>query len=193
MSNSVRVRFAPSPTGYLHVGGARTALYNYLFAKKYGGTYILRVEDTDEERSTDESMKMQIRDMTWLGLNWDEGIDPESFADLGSKGPYRQSRRREVYSEYVDRLLNSGKAFYCFMTEQEIDSRREDLKAKGLPLQLKSDYRDLPIEEARAKIKAGESAVVRFRIPDRNKEYTFKDLVRGEVTANSDAVGDFAI
>ncbi|NQZ00493.1 MAG: glutamate--tRNA ligase [Bdellovibrionales bacterium] len=193
MSNSVRVRFAPSPTGFLHVGGARTALYNYLFAKKHGGSYILRVEDTDEERSTEESMKMQIQDMTWLGLHWDEGVDPSTFGDKGDNGPYRQSQRRDTYKQYVDRLLESGKAFYCFMTEEQIDQKREQLKAAGLPLQLKSDYRDMSLEEAKAKLAEGEAAVVRFRIPDQNKEYTFNDLVRGEVTANSDAVGDFAI
>ena len=118
---NIRVRFAPSPTGYLHVGGARTALYNYLFAKHNGGKFILRIEDTDEARSTEEAMRMQISDLEWLGLNWDEGPDPKTLKDVGSYGPYRQSQRLSIYKEHADRLLAQGKAFYCFMTDAEIE------------------------------------------------------------------------
>lgn len=193
MADTVRVRFAPSPTGYLHVGGARTALFNYLFAKKHGGKFILRIEDTDQERSTEESLRMQISDLKWLGLDWDEGPDAETLADVGEFGPYRQSQRLEIYGKYVDQLLAEGKAFYCFMTEAEIDKQREELKAKGLPLQVKSPYRDLSLADAKAKIEGGESAVVRFRTPDTKTDYVHEDIVRGEVKLPSDMVGDFVL
>ncbi len=110
MSRPIRVRFAPSPTGYLHVGGARTALYNYLFAKNQGGTFVLRIEDTDQERSTDESLRMQLDDLKWLGLNWDEGVNFETLESEGEYGPYRQSERLHIYREYCDKLLEKGLA-----------------------------------------------------------------------------------
>ena len=193
MTPEVRVRFAPSPTGYLHVGGARTALYNYLFAKKHGGKFILRIEDTDEARSTQESMDMLIGDLQWLGLNWDEGPNPKTHEDQGDKGPYRQSLRKEIYHKYAEDLLEKGKAFYCFMTEEELDKQREELKAAGKPLQVKSPFRDLPLAEAREKVAAGEPAVVRFRVPDDKSEYHLKDLVRGDVKWPADMIGDFVI
>src|SRR3954469_9631221 len=103
----VRVRFAPSPTGYLHVGGARTALYNYLYAKHTGGDFVLRIEDTDLARSTEDAMRMQISDLNWLDLRWDEGPDAQTLKDRGPHGPYRQSERKQIYQEYADRLLKS--------------------------------------------------------------------------------------
>ena len=111
---SVRTRFAPSPTGYLHVGGARTALYNYLYAKKMGGTFVLRVEDTDQERSTEESMRSQLSDLSWLGLDWQEGIQAETLEEKGKYGPYRQSQRLEIYKKQADKLIEKGLAYYCF-------------------------------------------------------------------------------
>lgn len=193
MTPQVRVRFAPSPTGYLHVGGARTALYNYLFAKKHSGKFILRIEDTDEARSTQESMDMLIGDLQWLGLNWDEGPHPQSHDDQGDKGPYRQSLRKQIYHKYAEDLLEKGKAFYCFMTEEQLDKQREELRAAGKPLQVKSPFRDTPLPEAREKVAAGEPAVIRFRVPDDKSEYHLKDLVRGDVKWPADMIGDFVI
>ena len=117
---SVRVRFAPSPTGYLHIGGARTCLYNYLFAKSMGGKLIIRVEDTDRERSSGEYENSQLQDLKWLGMDWDEG------PDIGGEfGPYRQSERTKIYQNYAEQLLEKGLAFYCFCTDDELEQMRE--------------------------------------------------------------------
>lgn len=192
MSNPVRVRFAPSPTGYLHVGGARTALYNWLFAKHHGGEFILRVEDTDEERSTEESMKMQIADLEWLGLDWVEGPDPKTLIDVGPYGPYRQSRRKEIYKEHADRLLAQGQAYYCFLTDAEIEAQRAASVAAGRPPQVNSPYRDWPIEKAQERLAKGDAAVVRYKVVEK-RDYILHDLVRGEVKFPSDMVGDFVL
>jgi nondiscriminating glutamyl-tRNA synthetase len=192
MSETVRVRFAPSPTGYLHVGGARTALYNYLFAKHNNGKFILRIEDTDEARSTEESMKMQIADLEWLGLKWDEGPDPKTLIDVGPYGPYRQSRRLEIYKEHADRLLQQGQAFYCFMTDEEIEEQRQKFVAAGKPPQVDSPYRNWTLEQARERLDKGDKAAVRFKTMEK-RDYVLNDLVRGEVTFPSDMVGDFVI
>lgn len=189
----IRVRFAPSPTGYLHVGGARTALYNYLFAKKNGGQFILRIEDTDLERSTEESLKMVISDLKWLGLTWDEGPHPESLNDMGEVGPYKQSERLSLYKKVADELLNKGKAYYCFMTDEEIEQQREKLKAEGLSMHVESPYENLPLSDALDKIKNGENAVVRFKTRNLKKDYILNDLIREEVRFPSDMVGDFVL
>ncbi len=191
--SEIRVRFAPSPTGYLHVGGARSALFNYLFAKKNNGKFILRIEDTDQARSTDESLKMMIQDLTWLGLNWDEGLHPESLKDLGSYGPYKQSERQEIYQKIAQELLEKGKAFYCFMTDEEVEAAREKLKTEGLQAHVESPYENLPIAEARVRLQAGDKAVVRFKTRHLKKDYIFNDLIRGEVKFPSDMVGDFVL
>jgi nondiscriminating glutamyl-tRNA synthetase len=187
----VRVRFAPSPTGYLHVGGARTALYSYLYAQKHKGVFVLRVEDTDTERSTDEFMRMQIADLKWLGYEYQEGVDAETLKDFGPHGPYRQSQRLAIYREHADKLLKDGRAYYCFLTDEEINVQREASVKAGRPPQVNSPYRDLPLKEAEKKLAAGEKAVVRFKVPDLTREYSFVDLVRGEVKFPSDMVGDF--
>ena len=187
----VRARFAPSPTGYLHVGGARTALYSYLFAKKNKGQFILRVEDTDAERSTEESMRLQLADLKWLGYIPDEGVDPSTLKDVGPYGPYRQSERLAIYREYADKLLQRGLAYYCFLTDAEIEEQRQASMKAGRPPQVDSPYRNLSLQDALKKIQAGERAVVRFKVPDLTREYSFKDLVRGEVKFPSDMVGDF--
>ncbi len=189
---AVRVRFAPSPTGYLHVGGARTALYNYLFAKRHGGKFILRVEDTDEERSTEESMRMQIADLKWLGLDWDEGPNAETLIDVGPYGPYRQSQRKTIYEEHADKLIAEDKAYYCFMTDAEIDVQRQQSVKEGRPPQVNSPYRDWPIEKARERMAKGEKPSVRFKVVEK-KDYVLNDLVRGQVTFPSDMVGDFVM
>jgi nondiscriminating glutamyl-tRNA synthetase len=189
----VRTRFAPSPTGYLHVGGARTALYSYLFAKKNGGEFILRVEDTDLERSTEAFLKNQINDLNWLGLHYAEGVAPETLKDFGPYGPYRQSQRLSIYREYADKLLKSGAAYYCFLTDEEIEAQREAAIKAGKPPQVNSPYRDWPLTKAEQELAQGKKAVVRFRVPDFTRVYKFKDLVRGEVTFPSDMVGDFVL
>jgi len=186
----VRTRFAPSPTGYLHVGGARTALYNFLFAKHHGGEFVLRIEDTDLERSTEESMRMQIEDLKWLGITWDEGPHPETFADVGPYGPYRQSRRTEIYLEHAKRLIAEGKAYYDFRTDEELEKLRQERIAAGKPAQIGPPERIVPVEEALERIAKGEKAAIRFRVPE-VRDYVLQDLVRGEVRFPSDMVGDF--
>nr|BFD63333.1 glutamate--tRNA ligase [Bdellovibrio sp. HM001] len=193
ISPHVRVRFAPSPTGYLHVGGARTALYNYLFAKKNGGEFILRIEDTDEARSTQESLRGVVDDLVWLGLMWDEGVDPVTLKDVGPHGPYRQSERLHIYKEIADKLLKEGKAYYCFMTEAEIEKQKEEAKANGSFAHLQSPYQDWPLEKALERLKTGDKAVVRYKTKGLEKDYVFTDLVRGEVKFPSDMVGDFVL
>jgi len=192
MTPSIRTRFAPSPTGFLHVGGARTALYSWLFAHKHKGTFIYRVEDTDEARSTEESLRMQIMDMNWLALNWDEGPDPKTLADVGPHKPYRQSQRQDIYKKYAEQLLDAGKAYYCFMTDEEIEKQREQMLAQGKPPQVQSPYRNMSKADALAKIAKGEKAVVRFKTAE-VREYVLQDLVRGEVRFPSDMVGDFVM
>lgn len=191
--SKVRVRFAPSPTGYLHVGGARTALYNYLFAKKNGGEFILRIEDTDEARSTQESLRGVVDDMVWLNLLWDEGVDPVTLADMGPLGPYKQSERQHIYRQVAEQLLQSGKAYYCFLTDAEIDKQREEAIKAGRAPQVNSPYQDWTLAQALEKIKEGAKPTVRFKTRELKKDYIFKDLVRGEVKFPSDMVGDFVV
>ena len=203
---TVRVRFAPSPTGRLHVGGARTALFNYLFAQKHQGAFILRVEDTDLERSQTSYLKDQLNDLKWLGLAWDEGPYVKEDGSLGEKGshsPYRQSRRLSLYKKYAEQLIQNGQAYYCFLTEAQIQAQKQkalqNLKPAGeaggqksrLPYRVQSPYRDMSLKQAQQKIAAGEKAAVRFKTPLKN--YTFKDMVRGEVSFPSDMVGDFVL
>lgn len=170
----VRVRFAPSPTGSLHVGGARTALYNMLFARANGGKFILRIEDTDQERSSEAAMNAQLQDLKWLGIIWDEG-------------PIRQSERLDKYHAIAGDFLARGLAYYCFLTDSEIEKYR----AKKQPWN--SPYRDLSREDAKAKIANGESATIRFRTPDHAKDFDFTDMVRGKISLSSEMVGDFVI
>ena len=193
MSSEIRVRFAPSPTGYLHVGGARSALFNYLFAKRNGGKFILRIEDTDQERSTEESLKMMIQDLKWLGLKWDEGPNPETLQDMGPYGPYKQSERLPIYKQVAQQLLETGKAFYCFMTDEELEVAREKVKAEGHQGHIESPWENKPVSEALEKIAKGEKAVVRFKTRHLRKDYILKDLIRGEVKFPSDMVGDFVL
>jgi nondiscriminating glutamyl-tRNA synthetase len=193
VNSKVRVRFAPSPTGYLHVGGARTALYNYLFAKNQGGEFILRIEDTDEARSTDESLRMQVQDLAWLGLTWIEGVDPVTLKDVGPHGPYRQSERRAIYQEHAQRLIQKGKAYYCFLTDAEIEQQKSKSEKSHHPHQVISPYRDRPLEEALARIQNGEKPAIRFKNPAEVRDYRLNDLVRGEISFPSDMVGDFVL
>ena len=193
LNKNIRVRFAPSPTGWLHLGGVRTALINYLFAKNQKGVFILRVEDTDIERGSDTYLKQQLQDLKWLGLNWDEGPHPETLNNQGSYGPYRQSQRLSLYQKYAQQLIQSGKAYYCFLTDKEIDQMKQSALERKEPLRVISPYRDRDLKEAEEKVREGQPAVVRFKIPETKKDYVLNDLVRGAVTFPSDMVGDFVL
>ena len=149
----VRVRFAPSPTGQLHIGGARTALFNYLYAKKHNGKFILRIEDTDLERSREEWAKGIMRSLRWLGIEWDEGPDVG-----GDFGPYFQSQRKEIYLEYIQKLLEEGKAYYCFCTQEEIEREREIARQQKIPYKYSKKCRNISLEEAKKRIENGEKA-----------------------------------
>ncbi len=182
----VRVRFAPSPTGWLHVGGARTAYFNWLFARRHHGAFVLRIEDTDAERSSDESERGVLADLRWLGLEWDEG------PDLGGPyGPYRQSERLELYREAAARLLAAGRAYRCFCTDAELEQRRASAVAAGRPPQYDGRCRALASADADARAAAGEPCVVRFTTALR--DWTLRDHVRGEVTFPAGMVGDFVL
>ncbi|WOG87791.1 hypothetical protein DCAR_0207022 [Daucus carota subsp. sativus] len=185
--NVVRVRFAPSPTGNLHVGGARTALFNYLFARSKGGKFVLRIEDTDLERSTKESEEAVLQDLSWLGLQWDEGPDVG-----GDYGPYRQSERNTLYKQYAEELLNSGHAYRCFCSSEELEKMKEIAKLKQLPPVYSGKWASASDEEVQEELEKGTPFTYRFRVP---KEGSLKinDLIRGEVSWNFDTLGDFVI
>lgn len=191
----IRVRFAPSPTGHLHVGGARTALYNALYARKNKGTFILRAEDTDEARSKDEYLISQIKDLMWLGLEPQEGflLEGEKLISKGSLGPYRQTERLDIYKKWALQLVEEKKAYHCFLTDEEIKEQKEKSKKEKKPPVVRSPYRDLDLKEAEKKLKEGKKASLRFKVPKEVKKYEFEDLVRGKVSFPSDMVGDFVI
>ena len=167
MSDEVRVRFAPSPTGELHVGGARTALYNWLFAKHNDGKFVLRVEDTDEKRSTEENLDTILRSMKWLGLDWDEG-------------PLLQSDRLDLYNDYVSLLMSSGKAYYCFAAQEDIEEQRKEALEADENWVYRGADRELSADEVRAKLDGDAPHTVRFKVPDEGT-ITVNDLVQGEV------------
>lgn len=192
-SETVRVRFAPSPTGFLHVGGARTALYNYLYARQQNGQFIIRVEDTDEARSSEESLRGMLDDLIWLDLNWNEGPNPETLKDMGPYPPYRQSQRQDIYKQVAEELLQKGKAYYCFLSDEEIADQRAKSMAAGRAPHVVSPYADWSLEKSLAEIKTGKKAVVRFKTKNLKKDYLLQDLIRGEVKFPSDMVGDFVL
>ncbi len=181
---TVRVRFAPSPTGFLHVGNARTALFNWLFARNRDGVFVLRIEDTDVERSAVEYEKSLIDDLRWLGLDWDEGPDAE-----GDFGPYRQSQRLEVYASHTQTLLNEGKAYYCFCSVEEIEQERERAIATGKMPVYSGKCRSVSLEEARKRIDSNEPAAVRLRTPGKG-DIHYDDLVRGPLRFDLSLIGD---
>ena len=185
--SEVRVRFAPSPTGYLHIGGARTALFNWLFAHKMGGKLILRIEDTDTERLKEDSVSQILTSLKWLGINWDEG--PEVGGDCG---PYYQSERLDIYKKYAEQLLAEGKAYYCFCTPADLEAQREKQRAAKQPFRYARTCRDLSKEEVEQRIAAGESYSVRVKIPLEGT-ITVHDLIHGDVTFNMDQFDDFVI
>ena len=156
----VRVRFAPSPTGYFHVGGAKTSLYNWIYARQHGGVFVLRIEDTDAERSTRESERTMIDGLRWLGLTWDEG------PDVGEPhGPYRQSERQSHYDTAADRLVAAGRAYPCFCTPAMLDADRQAALAAGLPPKYSGRCRELGADEIARRRAAGERPALRFAVP----------------------------
>jgi len=189
--SEVRVRFAPSPTGYLHIGGVRTALYNWLFARKERGKFILRIEDTDEMRSTTEAERAIIEGLDWLGLDWDEGPDWYTDKDKGEFGPYRQSQRVEKYIKHKDRLVGKGLAYYCYCQPDELKKRREEALRKGMAPMYDGRCRNLT-EEEREKKKNLPKAV-RFKNEKLKEKIAFDDMIRGKVEFDSEAIGDFVI
>lgn len=183
---SVRVRFAPSPTGYVHVGSLRTALYNYLYAKNQGGKYALRIEDTDRTRLVDDAIDNLINAFDWANIMHDEGpfFKEGELVEVGEFGPYIQSERLATYRPYVDQLLESGHAYYCFCSKERLEQVRADNKAKGIYSGYDGHCRNASLDEAKKRIQAGESYVVRMKMPE-NRELVFEDLVRGEVKMNT--------
>jgi len=184
----VRVRFAPSPTGYLHIGGARTALFNWFFARQHHGQFILRIEDTDTQRLKEDSVTQILASMKWLGMDWDEGP-----GTLGSScGPYYQSQRLELYQKEAQRLVQEGKAYYCFCTPEELAQTREIQRQAGQAFRYNGKCRDIALTSALQRIKAGEKAVIRLRIPD-SGQITVTDLIHGKVNFELDQLDDLVI
>ena len=183
----VRVRYAPSPTGNLHIGNARTALFNYLFAKHYGGDFVLRIEDTDFKRNKEEGERSQLKYMDWLGLDYDEGIGKEK-----EFGPYRQSERIEIYQKYAEQLLAEDKAYKCYMTAEELEAEREEQVANGLPPRYSGKHAHLTKEEQDQFEKEGRKPSIRIRVPQ-DKTYSFNDMVKGELSFEGKDFGDFVI
>ena len=188
VTNAVRVRFAPSPTGFLHIGGARTALYNWAFARHHGGTLVLRIEDTDPERSTAENTDAILRAMRWLGLDWDEG--PEIG---GAYGPYFQTQRFDRYSALLEQLKTSGHAYPCFCSPETLEEKRNAARTRGGFAGYDRTCRTLAPAEVAGRVAAGESHVWRLKVPQDRGDITFIDAVRGEVVFPPDAVDDFVL
>ncbi len=186
--SEVRVRFAPSPTGALHVGSARTALFNWLFARNQGGKFVLRIEDTDLARSTQESVEGILEGMRWLGLDWDEGPG----ADAGEYGPYFQSQRLELYQKYIDLLLEQDKAYLCYCTADELDAMRKEQMAKGEAPKYNRKCACLSADDREKFAAEGRTAVVRFRSTDEGRTKV-ADLIRGDVYFDNEVLDDFVI
>lgn len=187
MCDEVRVRFAPSPTGPFHIGGARSALFNWLFARKMGGKLILRIEDTDLERSSRESEENIKAALKWLGMDWDEGIDVG-----GENGPYRQTERLDIYKKYTEKLLAEGKAYYCYCTDEELEEERQALIKEGKMPRYMGKCRNLTPKQIAAYEAEGRKPTVRFRVPA-DQQILVRDMVRGDVVFDSNNIGDFVI
>jgi len=182
----VRTRFAPSPTGFLHIGSARTALFNYLFAKKNQGSFVLRIEDTDIERSKPEYERDIMDSLKWLGIEWDEGPDIS-----GDCGPYRQSERLNIYAKYLKKLLDENKAYYCFCSEEELEAQRQYQMSIGEPPRYSGKCSQLSKNEIKKFLSEGKKYIIRFKVPP--KKVKFIDLVRGELEFDAGLIGDFPI
>ena len=186
--SDVRVRFAPSPTGKIHIGNIRTALVNYLFANKNDGDFILRIEDTDQERSSDEFADIIEKEMDWLGLKWDEGVEVG-----GEFGPYYQMERLDIYQEYVEKLIEADLAYYCYCEPEELDEMREEQLANDQPPIYDQRCRELTKEE-REKLEAeGKNPAVRFRVPRNDDTIVVDDLIKGKVSFEREVIDDFVI
>lgn len=187
-NREIRVRYAPSPTGLLHVGGVRTALFNWLYARRNGGTFVLRIEDTDLSRSTQESVDQLERSLRWIGLDWEEGPGIG-----GPHPPYRQTERFDLYREFAKRLLDSGAAYYDFATPEELAEMRERARAeRRQPIYTGGEYREMDPEAAKEKIAAGEAYTVRFKTP-REGRTVVEDMIRGPVTFENANLEDFVL
>ncbi|CAM4477738.1 glutamate--tRNA ligase [Paenibacillus phoenicis] len=183
----VRVRYAPSPTGHLHIGNARTALFNYLFARHHGGKFIIRIEDTDVKRNVAGGEENQLTYLKWLGMEWDESVDVG-----GNYGPYRQTERLDLYRPLVQDLLDRGLAYRCYCTEEELEKEREEQMARGETPRYSGKCRHLTPEQLAAYDAEGRQYSIRFRVPE-GRTFTFDDLVKGPISFESDVSGDFVI
>jgi nondiscriminating glutamyl-tRNA synthetase len=187
MSNEVRVRYAPSPTGHLHIGNARTALFNYLFARSKQGKFIIRIEDTDKKRNIAGGEESQLKYLKWLGMDWDESVDVG-----GEYGPYRQSERNDIYQTYYNQLLENGHAYKCYCTEAEIEAEREEQTERGETPHYSGKCRHLTAED-RAKLESeGREPSIRMVVPE-GRTFTFDDMVKGTVSFESEGMGDWVI
>ncbi|AZV54412.1 glutamate--tRNA ligase [Bacillus pumilus] len=187
MGNEVRVRYAPSPTGHLHIGNARTALFNYLFARSQGGKFIIRIEDTDQKRNVEGGEESQLRHLQWLGIDWDESIDKD-----GGYGPYRQSERNEIYKKYYDELLEKDLAYKCYCTAEELEEEREAQIARSEMPRYSGKCSHLSKEEEDKLTAEGREPSIRFRVP-KGEIIKFDDMVKGDISFETDGIGDFVI
>lgn len=187
MTNQLRVRYAPSPTGHLHIGGARTALFDYLMARGHGGAFIIRFEDTDQTRHVESGIDNQLEGLRWLGLDWDESVDVG-----GPYGPYRQMERLELYQPFIDQLVREGNAYYCYCTEQELEAERNEQEASGEMLGYSGKCRHLSVEQIEAYKTEGRKPSLRFRVQE-DRIISFVDKVREQVEFDSNGINDFII
>lgn len=187
MGNEVRVRYAPSPTGHLHIGNARTALFNYLFARSQGGKFIIRIEDTDQKRNVEGGEESQLRHLQWLGIDWDESVDKD-----GGYGPYRQSERNDIYKKYYDELLEKDLAYKCYCTAEELEEEREAQIARSEMPRYSGKCSHLSKEEEDKLIAEGREPSIRFRVP-KGELIKFDDMVKGDISFETDGIGDFVI
>jgi nondiscriminating glutamyl-tRNA synthetase len=187
MTAEVRVRYAPSPTGHLHIGNARTALFNYLFARNQGGKFIIRIEDTDVKRNVEGGEESQLKYLKWLGIDWDESIDIG-----GGYGPYRQTERLDIYSKYWQELLDRGLAYRCYCSEEELEQEREEQIGRGETPRYSGQHRNLTAEQRGAYEAEGRVPSIRFRVPE-GRTYAFDDIVKGSISFDTAEMGDFVI
>ena len=192
--SEVRVRFAPSPTGYLHIGGLRTALFNYLYARHTGGKMILRIEDTDRTRFVEGALENLLKALKWSGVEIDEGVmldENGHVTEKGDFGPYIQSERVEkgIYNKYIDQLIEEGKAYYCFCSQERVDKVRDQMKADGLTPKYDGLCRSIPLEEAKQRVANGEEYTVRLKLP-KDYDISFNDRIKGKITFNTDDQDD---
>lgn len=187
MTNEIRVRYAPSPTGHLHIGNARTALFNYLFARNQGGKFIIRIEDTDQKRNIEGGEESQLKYLKWLGMDWDEGVDIG-----GAYGPYRQSERNDIYQTYYNELLEKGLAYKCYCTEEELEKEREEQTERNETPHYSGKCRHLTTEQQQQLEEEGRKPSIRFKVP-KGQVFSFDDMVKGHVSFEGDGIGDHVI